>query len=343
MKNNRYKLLTIIVFLANSMLMAQDVHFTQFENVPLMLNPALTGAYEGKLRIGGVYRNQWSNVVKGGYSTPSIYADFPVWKGKNGDKLAFGLSLMSDRTGSAQLTTNNVYGSLAYHKALGGNGKHVLSIGFQGGYVQKSVDRSKINLGSEWNSNGDFIDNGTDAYILDTKFNNLDMNAGLLWNSTFSNRFGFYIGGAYDHLMPQKENFITNANKNELKPRYKGYGGLLIGLTNKLRLNPQVLYETQQKASELVANLVFGYDVVTAGKKSATFMFGGGYRNSDAGAVMAGVDLDKRLKMMVSYDITTSDLGAYNNRNGAIEFTLSWILRDTESPEVRPVLFCPRF
>jgi len=342
MKNRIYILLAIIS-LSVLRSKAQDVHFTQFENVPLMLNPALTGAYDGKLRIGGVYRNQWSNVVKGGYSTPSLYVDFPVWRGKNGDKLAIGISVMSDRTGSAQLTTNNAYGSIAYHKSLGAGGKHVLSLGFQGGYVQKRIDRTKLNLGSEWNGNGDFIDNGTDAYILNTTFNNLDMNAGLMWNSTFSKRFGFYVGGAYDHLMPQKENFITNTTKNELKPRLKGYGGLIIGLTDKLRVNPQVLYQTQQKASELVANVVFGYDVITSSKKTATFMFGGGYRNSDAGAVMAGVDLDKRVKMMVSYDITTSDLAAYNNRNGAIEFTLSWILRDTESPEVRPVLFCPRF
>lgn len=344
MKFISIKITAIMLFLANIVL-AQDIHFSQFENVPHSLNPALTGAFDGKFRIGGAYRNQWASIVKNGYSTPTLYLDFPLLRSKNGDKLAVGVNLLSDRAGSAVLTNNSANLSIAYHKSLGAAGKHVLSLGFQGGYVLKSINREKLNLGDEWDGNGGFTDvsaSGDNAYLQNV--GNPDLNAGLVWNSTFSKRFAFYVGGGYFHLIKPKENFVDNTirAKNELQPRYQGYGGFTLGLGDKFRVNPQVLYQYQQKASELVGNLVFGYDIVSTNKKSATFMFGGGYRNADAAIAMAGVDIDKRLKMMLSYDFTTSQLRNANS-NGAIEFTLSWILRDTEGPEVRPVLFCPRF
>ena len=44
-------------------LSAQDIHFSQFFNNPLLLNPGNTGVFEGDQRLRAGYRNQWSNVV----------------------------------------------------------------------------------------------------------------------------------------------------------------------------------------------------------------------------------------------------------------------------------------
>jgi hypothetical protein len=41
---------------------AQDLHFSQFYNAPLNLNPGLTGVFSGDLRFGANYREQWASV-----------------------------------------------------------------------------------------------------------------------------------------------------------------------------------------------------------------------------------------------------------------------------------------
>ena len=42
---------------------AQDPHFSQFYASPLLLNPALTGAFPGNVRASGSYREQWPSIM----------------------------------------------------------------------------------------------------------------------------------------------------------------------------------------------------------------------------------------------------------------------------------------
>jgi len=43
-------------------LTAQDIHFSQYGNSPLNLNPGLAGVFGGDLRFVGNYRKQWLTV-----------------------------------------------------------------------------------------------------------------------------------------------------------------------------------------------------------------------------------------------------------------------------------------
>ena len=57
----RISILHIILFAifitGTSTLFAQDIHFSQFNQAPARLNPALTGAFKGSYRIAGIYRS----------------------------------------------------------------------------------------------------------------------------------------------------------------------------------------------------------------------------------------------------------------------------------------------
>ncbi|MCB0576411.1 MAG: type IX secretion system membrane protein PorP/SprF, partial [Saprospiraceae bacterium] len=65
-------LFTLVLLVSN--LSAQDIHFTQFYMSPLTTNPAMSGKFEGTVRIGGIYRGQWASVLSGSdsYKTPSV-------------------------------------------------------------------------------------------------------------------------------------------------------------------------------------------------------------------------------------------------------------------------------
>ena len=62
--------------LLTGMVAAQDLHFSQFMNSPLVTNPANTGFMpEGDYRLGINYRNQWSSIMAVPYKTMSAFAD----------------------------------------------------------------------------------------------------------------------------------------------------------------------------------------------------------------------------------------------------------------------------
>jgi hypothetical protein len=76
MNNNKKYLVSlwlILSFILGNNLIAQDLHFSQFYEAPLLRNPALAGLYEGDVRIQGIYKNQW-NSISFPYQTGSINA-----------------------------------------------------------------------------------------------------------------------------------------------------------------------------------------------------------------------------------------------------------------------------
>ena len=64
MKANRY-FLGICIFAAFSVneMRGQDVHFSQFNETPQLLNPGATGVYNGYMRGIINYKNQWMAMV----------------------------------------------------------------------------------------------------------------------------------------------------------------------------------------------------------------------------------------------------------------------------------------
>src|ERR1039457_1159201 len=82
---------------------AQDIHFTQFDMTPLVINPAFTGMFDGRVRAGAIYRNQWASVTVP-YVTYGAYVDMPLIIERNGSYLASGLQLYKDQAGDGNLS-----------------------------------------------------------------------------------------------------------------------------------------------------------------------------------------------------------------------------------------------
>jgi hypothetical protein len=51
---------------------SQDLHFSQFTEIPFLRNPALTEMFNGKARLHSIYRNQWKNIAGTQGSLPYI-------------------------------------------------------------------------------------------------------------------------------------------------------------------------------------------------------------------------------------------------------------------------------
>jgi len=86
---------------------AQDVHFSQVSEAPLLINPANTGFFPGYFRAIVNYRNQWQSMGKA-FQTVNLSVDAGLFKSKRRKAfLGLGLVVYQDRAGTAKLTKTN--------------------------------------------------------------------------------------------------------------------------------------------------------------------------------------------------------------------------------------------
>ncbi len=328
----RKSLLSFILLAITFAVSAQDIHFSQYYASPLTLNPALTGKFNGTYRFQAIYRNQWASVTVP-YVTYSGSADFGLFRNSLGnDVIGLGLMVYSDQSGDGHLTSQSVLLSLAYHKALDRDNRHQISLGFQGGMVQKRIDLGGLYFEDQWDGSGF---GPPTSEILDDNMMYPDFNAGFLWNSNFSENFDLYAGFSYNHITEPNETFLGATNK--LDSRYAFHAGMSIGIGDNLDLLPSVLYLSQTSAQEISTGAALGYQMTD----ETTLYFGGWYRFNDAFIPVAAIEF-YGFRIGLSYDVNVSDLKAASRSMGAFEVSLIY-QNIVESRHYNPVRYCPRF
>lgn len=309
---------------------AQDVHFTQFDASPLILNPANTGAFNGEVRASAIYRDQWRSVMNGAaFKTYAASVDMPIIRDISvDDYLAAGLQLYNDRAGDGNLNNFSALLSVAYHKFLGQDGKKVLTVGLQGGYSSKNLDLSRLYFGDEFQE-GSF-NPGTSAEWgwLTNNTNAFTVNAGLSYAQAVSEKFSFTLGAGVNNINQPLESFDTRKASSDvgLGMRFTGQLGAIIGVGDKLSLRPAVLVQSQRKAMEIVAGNEFNLKVGSEYEMpTAPAVFAGvWYRHEDAVMITGGIEF-KGFRVGVAYDYNTSDLKSASNNNGGFEISLRYV------------------
>ncbi|MBL7808489.1 MAG: type IX secretion system membrane protein PorP/SprF, partial [Saprospiraceae bacterium] len=76
MKRTTLHFLALCFVMFAAVAQAQDIHFSQFYQSPLNLNPAMTGVMNCNHRFVANYRNQWASILKNrAYNTYSASYD----------------------------------------------------------------------------------------------------------------------------------------------------------------------------------------------------------------------------------------------------------------------------
>lgn len=336
--------LLLALSLSAQSVQAQDVHFTQFDAAPLIVNPGFTGGINGQYRAAAVYRNQWKSVTVP-FVTYAVSFDMPIIHDlSTDDYLAIGGQVYNDKAGDGNLTNFSGLLSLAYGKFLGGNDK-LLALGVQGGYTEKSFDLSKLYFDDEF-SNGTF-NPGTGALsqYINNKTNYFIINAGLSWQHAINDKISYALGVGANNINQPKETLMKKSNADiGLGMRYNGQLGLIAYLSDNFSIRPAALYQSQSSATELIVGNEFNYILgVPDVRSNATSVFlSGWYRNSDA--IMATLGFEtKGFRFGVSYDYNISSLKNASNGNGGFEISLRYIapnLLDFAHKKLQP---CARF
>lgn len=318
-------------------LQSQDIHFSQFFNSPLTLNPAQTGQFDGSYRFGVIYRDQWSS-VNSPFKTFSSNFDitFPIglWEG---DAVSGGLVMYSDNAGDGNFNTSNVLLSGAYHKALGRDQR--LTLGLQVGYTQKRYDLNELFFADMFN--GQSFGLPTNENIPTETPQNVDLNLGLGYARKISEDLAVSGGAAAFHLLRPKESFFNNPDI-KLGMRYIAHAEVNYRLNDLMTINPRFLYMNQTKAQEFSIGADVGYKLQNP-SFDATLFGGAWFRASGTDAIIPYIGGEyKSFRLGLSYDVNISSLSEVSKGRGGFELSLQYI-GIIKQPPIQIVVPCLRF
>ena len=312
-------LLTLLCFIAE----AQDAVFSQFYNSTLYLNPALAGI-EDDLTFSTNHRTQWSALLFP-YTTTQASLIVPFHENKHakpyGHRGGLGLSVYTDVAGqNNNFKTTGVNGNFAYNLHLDKHHEHVVSMGLQIGFIQKRVDTSTLQWGSQYDP---FI--GFNADIAPNEvleFQNrafMDIGSGAFWwYNPLPEKNSFILsinsGLSASHMNNPDESMLDN-EKNRLPLLYKYHGGILFRLGHNVTGSLNALVAFQNRTAQGNFGTYLSYRFFSTSSQTfaeSIVRLGGWYRVKDAAILLAEFETTK-FKLGFSYDMNTSSL-RYQNR-----------------------------
>lgn len=317
---------------------AQDIHFSQFTMTPLLLDPSQAGKGNDQRAIIN-YRNQWSSVATPFKTYGFSYDTHFNKKQKKDNFFGIGLSVYSDKAGDINLGLTILNISLAYHIKL--DKQSYLSAGLQGGFIQSSLDETKLRFQNQFDGTGHNDNFASGENFANTSFFEPDFAVGMSYYYTskgmsakvISNN-GFdgskiNLGAAIHHVASPEFSFL-NENTDNLNLRYVLHTNTSFGVggTN-MAVQPSGFIAYQQKATDVVLGSYFRYNLKEKSKYSqfsngAAMSFGVHYRFGDAFIPSLLLEMGS-LAFGVSYDFNLSGLSTASNGQGGYEMSIRYV------------------
>jgi len=326
--------------LTGAVVIAQDPNFSQFFASPLTLNPALTGKFDGVYRVAGNYRNQWPT-INNAFTTYTASFDAGILKSRIPEYDQFGIGVLgfADDAGNGVLKNNALGLSLAYHKALDENGFHQLGVGFQGAYVGKRLDVTKVTFEDQLTPSG-FT--GATSEIFPgqrVSVSYFDMNAGILYNGSTDGNNNFYLGASMYHINRPKESFQGDQFFNlSGRVTFQGGGKIPVGQYNYIHFSAN--HSRQANATNTVIGGAYALNANADLDNPTNIYIGSWYRFGDAIIPYVGLEFGE-FHIGATYDINISSLKPGSNMRGGAEISLIYIKKPVD-PNAKK-LNCPKF
>jgi len=317
---------------------AQDIHFSQFYQSPLNLNPALTGVMRSNQRFIVNYRNQWASALgANAYNTYSASYDTKIPVGTY-DYFGIGGSLWGDVAGASRFGQNSgrLSASFSYYVNGGFKSAHYLTAGFDLGLVQRRVRTGDLRWPAQHNGNGGFNpDQSLGETIENNNITYPDLGLGLMWFSVFDESNSFYVGVAASHLNEANVSFLNR--DVSIYRRYTLHGGGEYQLNNKIGLVPGFVVMVQGPHREYNAGTSFKFTIGDDATESFQVGVWGRLGTQDGGglhsdAVIFSTKFDSgNYGIGFSYDFTTSEFKQAGSANGSFELSFTYLINRTDA------------
>ena len=334
----------LLVLLIATSLKAQDIHFSQFYETPLLRNPSLAGIFKGDMRAQMVYRSQWNNITDA-YRTGSFNVEFKKPVGKGDDFLTIGGQILYDRAGTIALTSTHILPVLNFQKSLSSERNMYLSLGFMGGLVQRRFDESKVTTNSQYNGIGYDANMNNGENFSNNSYSYLDAGVGMSFNTQIgqNENNNIYFGLAYHHLnKSNKISFYNNINL-EMTPKWVGSAGLRMNVSEESFITLYGDYSKQGSYTETLAGFIYSYRL-GEDPEDPTYILhiGSMVRLKDALVPVLKLDIGK-IGISFSYDVNTSQLRNASYGRGGYEMALKYQNFNNKDNSSKDAVRCPVF
>ncbi len=341
-KNFRAVLGIIFLILLSNPCISQDIHFSHVKAVPTLLNPAMTGLFNGKMRYAVNYKGQW-NAFTNGYKTMAMSADMRIVELKS-SIIGGGLSMFSDKAGDLNFATNSISLNGSFIQLLGKS--TWVSMGFQNAVTQSRLDISK-------------------AITFDQETNHLsnnrmywDLSTGLALMHEFGKSNLIHFGASLSHInrpnisfLNSKKAGIDNPIIEVLDQKIVLHGGADLHISRSLEFRSGFVFMDQGPHREIALGSFLKY---TQGlqfmnsDKTAALYLGAWFRwyseldlnGADAIIATARLDYDNT-SVALSYDLNVSSLTAASSGQGGVELSFVRTIEKKRKRTGSQKLKCP--
>ncbi|MDZ4663888.1 MAG: PorP/SprF family type IX secretion system membrane protein [Bacteroidota bacterium] len=331
----------IALFLSIGIANAQDIHFSQFYESPLLLNPAAAGASNSDFRFVINYKNQWKSVINP-FKTIALAFDSRAYlnKKKKGNHIGYGFSMYNDKAGMSKVTTNQVNLDLSYHVYFSRSSS--LSAGVKAGFFQRSINTTDLKWDTQYDGKTYDPSRPTRESAIFQSFLKFDLAAGILYKYySRANGSRFELGGSMAHITKPKISFYSS--DPSLNFKYIGHMHAQLKMGENTLFLPSAMYALQGKHQEIIfgGSIKFLIGQSTREKVilntftliSSAIQFGAYLRAKDALIFTAAMDYKRNMTFGVSYDVNTSKLSQASKRRGGLE--LSFILKGLNNSKAK--------
>lgn len=340
---SRVVVLSLLFSMSLNFIEAQDMHFSQATNFPLLLNPGFAGLYNAKSRALVSIRNQNiaipNTAFAGVYNTIGASFETKIFEELTDQNTwTIGAMALSDYAGSGTLATNQFMLSSAYNLSLDRYGRSFLSLGGQIGLISRRIFQDDL-----------YFETQVNGYEFDPKLPNLEpfldgstkivpsMNLGVVYQQHLSDDAIAQFGFSMYNVNKPNEFFLSNSKEN-VYSRVNLSGGVLIKLDEVSRIYPSFVHMRQGAFSQSNIGMSYSNDLTD----DVSILGALRTRVGDAYILAAGVRY-RKMNAIFSYDMTTSSLNKANQSLGAFELNLSFLLGEGKESYSSDKQYCPSF
>jgi type IX secretion system PorP/SprF family membrane protein len=336
-KLNYYFLLLGMLFIfSDNELIGQDLHYSQFYNSPQTSNPALTGIFNGDVRVMGNMRDQWRWVPVPWFTFGAAYDKKFYPKKSDNHFFAGGINLYHDRQGDSRLNLSTLNISGSYSRIL--NAQNILTGGITLGFSSRGFSQADLTWDKQWN--GDTFDPSLSSQeqFSTERINFLETAVGLNYRYQRSKRTKIDLGVGAFHLIRPSAGFYNNEDqKLPININLTAIGSFYI--MDILDLQLHGLHQIQGEYTETIVGGLAKIYVSTKRGKETNIHLGMGYRTS--GSLIPTVAIEyQQYYLGANIDFDGTDFNDIENTSrGAFEVHFRYTI--THVKPLKAFKVCP--
>ena len=260
------KILIFSLLLISGSVMAQNARFSQIGSAPIQFNPALTGRFDGKVRLGGLLSFQKADEVKMQHQNISLDAKLGNYRSSGDEEIVsttpksktvvderdeihrksrslgyWGVGLNYYHYGAEKSPVSATFMSASVARHFYNKSNKFYGFGVQATYAQGKLDETKGTAYDREISGGGFPYPRRTAAAYKSDKNYVDFNVGAYYGMV-TDAVMFEIGGSMAHLFYPKNDLYNKDDETKLRHRITAHSVLRLHLNSKWGIVQKNMY-----------------------------------------------------------------------------------------------------